>query len=831
MKCKNCDFENADNALDCVKCGSRLAEETIVLDAATRVNVDPLSFAPGEHFGDRYQIIEEIGQGGMGKVFKARDTELDITVALKMIKPHLSVDPQIVARFKRELLLAREILHEHVIRIHDLGEVAGVKYISMNYIQGNSLQEIIQTTGKLTIEKAIDVTRQVCSALAAAHDKNIIHRDLKPQNIMIDKSGKAYVLDFGIARSVTAEPDTTQEGIVLGTPDFMSPEQIKGQKVNASTDIYSLGVIMYEMVMGKLPFVAKSAAELLQKHLMEPPIPPSRIDPQVPLHLEKIILRCLEKKQKDRYQSVQEILREIEQDKTIEVSPVSQFTQPIPSKRETVKESVPFADELENEKIPGRFKYVLRFLVFFILVYIAVSVLSLVNDSSYHGKIEKLQVEYDTYYQTYFPVNKKLWLPAQWETIESNGWNIYKELFPPNTDEEGKLISRKDYLEKEPVKSILGSQEAKDFRTFDYRDAGELNSVISGYGKHFRFDRLLEAVTSTTLDPGIGGKDAQTLFPPLIRRYTDMAVLAVRLDFLEGNFNEGLDKLHRFMVFTMDIFTASTRLSERKVALDGFNKICLEMLPLLLSRDIYPEQLKPRDKDFLHAFGYLKDDPVNWGYNHDAPPVGKDSKLLPDTLQAIEKQINTALNRLTPEEIFYKEYLNLVKKFNGLHRLMGMSKTEYHVFGKFRFWSQLFSANRYFYKKGVLFYEELRKDIAKFKDIHSKNKFAAEYFEEHKADRNIFIAVVTRATNSLNAARTAAKLVPIVIAITRYGQDSKEFLNLKSEALFIDEFTGEKFQVNEDAIVLGNGATLKLDRIGYAEDHKALLQSLKPFVK
>ncbi len=148
MKCKTCNFENPDKAVKCEQCGAKLsaavksganiATETVVLDASTQINVDPLSFAPGERFGERYQIIEEIGQGGMGKVFKAKDTELDIVVALKMIKPQLSSDPDIVSRFKRELLMAREVFHENVIRIHDLGEVGGIKYISMNYIEGNS---------------------------------------------------------------------------------------------------------------------------------------------------------------------------------------------------------------------------------------------------------------------------------------------------------------------------------------------------------------------------------------------------------------------------------------------------------------------------------------------------------------------------------------------------------------------------------------------------------------------------------------------------------------------------------------------------------------------
>ncbi len=263
-------------------------------------------FNPGDLFGSRYQIIEEIGQGGMGKVFKAKDLELDEVVALKMIRPELGSSADMIARFKRELQLAREINHENVIRIHDLGEIDGIKFISMKYIQGQTLTEIIQTTGKLNIEKAIDIAKQICGALETAHGKGIVHRDLKPQNIMLDKTGKVYVMDFGIARSISGTT-LTDAKVMLGTLDFMAPEQLLGKRIDIRTDIWSFGIVFYEMVTGKLPFKKDYPEALAHFILNERPVAPAKLNPQVPKELEKLIMKCLEKKPENRFASAREI--------------------------------------------------------------------------------------------------------------------------------------------------------------------------------------------------------------------------------------------------------------------------------------------------------------------------------------------------------------------------------------------------------------------------------------------------------------------------------------------------------------------------------------------
>jgi serine/threonine protein kinase len=803
MKCNKCNVENPDNTVNCKNCGAVLEEETkpntakametVILDAGTRLNIDPLSFSPGEKFGERYQIIEEIGQGGMGRVFKAKDLELDTIVALKMIKPQLSSDPDIVTRFKRELLLAREILHDHVIRIHDLGEINSVKYISMNYIQGNTLKEILQSTGKLTVEKTIDILNQVCSALIAAHSKGIIHRDLKPQNIMIDKGGTAYVLDFGIARSLHLEQETAEEGVVLGTPDFMSPEQIKGEKADVTTDIYSLGIILYEMVTGKLPFAAKSSTALLHKHLHETPEPPSKLNPQVPLNLERITLKCMEKKKKNRYQSVKEILQDLELDKTIELTPVK------------------MKKKKESRFLKPFFKVALRVFVVLLILYAAVSLSSLVNDSLYKVKIEKLQVEYDTYYKSYFPL-KKEWLPAEWEIKNCNSWDTYLELFPPKTT------------------NPLPGPTAIDFQ---YKTLEKLKQVIANYEQYYHCDRLFEAVKCSELDSYSTGEKTQMLYLPMIRQYMDMIALEARLDFWEGNYEAGLTKLYNFMVFTMDLFAGSTHVEEQEAALLGFNRMCREIIPLLLSGDTNSDLLSPHEIECRVVFGDFKEGLLPFA--DASPPLLETGKIdmnahLPLLLD-VEKLIHSALTRFEPRAVFYKEYLNLVKNYHDIYGSMGMDKTDYHLVGKLKFWNQWFSLNRYFYKEGIEFYQELFEGMKYIRDMHDKSAYINDYFEKHasRGETNRLTGKVPRWTYALNVSRTFAKLVSIIIAINRYGPEAREFLNLKGTDLFINELTGTQFELSGTgeniSILLDKDFKLDLKTINYGEEHQHILQS------
>ena len=314
-RCPQCHYPAAMESRYCPRCGFPLQEKqkTLTYTSPTEKLIDDkLQFSPGESFGLRYRIIEEAGRGGMGRIYKAEDKELGITVALKMIRPEYSSHPRFIQQFKKETLLARSISQENVIRIHDLGEIEDIKFISMDYIKGQSLKELIQASGTLTAETSIKITRQICFALSAAHQKGIVHLDLKPGNIMIDNDGKVFVMDFGVAKSVAAREEGLAGGII-GTPPYISPEHAKREKVDHRADIYSLGIIIFEMLTGKRPFEAKTSSEYIEKHLYTRPPSPSKINPLTPTFLERIILRCLEKDRDKRYQSVKEVLKDLEE--------------------------------------------------------------------------------------------------------------------------------------------------------------------------------------------------------------------------------------------------------------------------------------------------------------------------------------------------------------------------------------------------------------------------------------------------------------------------------------------------------------------------------------
>ena len=307
--CPKCNTKNPDDSIFCAKCGTQIKKTEREPLPTQTIESPQEGLSSGSTFADRYQIIEELGKGGMGKVYKVFDKEVNAKIALKLIKPQIAADKKIIERFRNELKTARDISHKNICRMYDLNKEEGSYYITMEYVSGEDLKSLIRRV-RIDIVTAIKIAKQICEGLAEAHRLGVIHRDLKPSNIMIDKEGSARIMDFGIARSLN-EKGITGAGVMIGTPDYMSPEQAEAKVVDQRSDIYSLGVILYEMVTGRVPFEGDTALSIAMKHKSEAPIDPKEYNTQIPDDLSQLILKCLEKDKKKRLQAAEGLLGEL----------------------------------------------------------------------------------------------------------------------------------------------------------------------------------------------------------------------------------------------------------------------------------------------------------------------------------------------------------------------------------------------------------------------------------------------------------------------------------------------------------------------------------------
>jgi serine/threonine protein kinase/Tfp pilus assembly protein PilF len=309
-KCPNCSGENADTQRFCGECGTPLPPDTHQTQSypeSTKASLaDIVELQTGALFANRYQIIEELGTGGMGRVYRVADRTLGEEIALKLIRPEIAAEKETLARFKMELKLAREVVHKNVARMFDFNEEGRVPYITMEYVRGENLKRLIRKVGRLFAGQAIPIACQICEGLTEAHRLGIVHRDLKPQNIMIDEDGQAKIMDFGLAQLLKAG-EKSESHATPGTPAYVSPEQIKGLPPDARSDLYSLGVLLYEMLTGTLPFKAASAREILLKHQAEVPRDPRELNPGISAGLSQVVMKCLEKDPGARFQSAAEI--------------------------------------------------------------------------------------------------------------------------------------------------------------------------------------------------------------------------------------------------------------------------------------------------------------------------------------------------------------------------------------------------------------------------------------------------------------------------------------------------------------------------------------------
>jgi serine/threonine protein kinase/predicted Zn-dependent protease len=348
VKCPKCHFENPDDTLYCGKCAAPLTSSEDISALPTKTIETPSEkLSRGTTFASRYEIIEELGEGGMGKVYRVEDKKIKEEVALKLIRPEIASDKKTIERFSNELKMARKIAHRNVCKMYDLSEEEGMHFITMEYVPGEDLKSFIRRSRLITAGTAVTIAKQACEGLAEAHRLGVIHRDLKPSNIMIDKDGNARIMDFGIARSLKSK-GITDLGVMIGTPEYMSPEQVEGMEVDQRSDMYSLGVILYEMVTGKIPFSGNTPLSIAMKHKGEKPQDPREVNPQIPEELSQVILKCLEKSREKRYQTAEELLSELSKiDKGI---PTEEKV--IPRRKTSVSKEITVTFNLKKTLIP-----------------------------------------------------------------------------------------------------------------------------------------------------------------------------------------------------------------------------------------------------------------------------------------------------------------------------------------------------------------------------------------------------------------------------------------------------------------------------------------------
>ena len=287
------------------------AAATAIRQAADRPSQGGVeALRPGSVFAGRYEVKEVLGAGGMGIVYRAFDRELAEPVAIKTLRPDsVAGDPVALERFKQEIRLARKITHRNVVRTYDLGEVSGMYYLTMEFVEGTSLKQLIQSRGRLPVPVTLTVGKQLCRALEVAHEQGVIHRDIKPQNIVVEPNGFLKVMDFGIARLANPPKGKglTEAGMAIGTPDYMSPEQLSGLELDPRSDLYSAGVVLFECLTGRVPFEADTPWALIAKHIEEEPPDPRTRNAEVPENLARVVLKAMAKEKERRFQTADEM--------------------------------------------------------------------------------------------------------------------------------------------------------------------------------------------------------------------------------------------------------------------------------------------------------------------------------------------------------------------------------------------------------------------------------------------------------------------------------------------------------------------------------------------
>ncbi|TYO97381.1 Stk1 family PASTA domain-containing Ser/Thr kinase [Desulfallas thermosapovorans] len=300
----------------------------------------------GKMLGNRYEILEKLGGGGMAIVYKSRDTFLNRFVTIKVLRPEFTSDEDFIRRFRREAQAVASLSHPNIVNIHDVGQEDGIHYLVMEYIQGDNLKAIIRKNGQLRPEHAVRIAIQVCEALEHAHENHIVHRDVKPHNILITDDGRAKLTDFGIAMEATSAT-ITRTDTIMGSVHYLSPEQARGETATTKSDIYAVGILLYEMLTGKQPYSGDSPIAVAIKHIQETPQPVDEVNPGVPAELAEVVMRAMEKQPEDRYKSAAELARYLE----LALEDTGQATVVIPADELVAKAAYGAA---KNKTTPGK---------------------------------------------------------------------------------------------------------------------------------------------------------------------------------------------------------------------------------------------------------------------------------------------------------------------------------------------------------------------------------------------------------------------------------------------------------------------------------------------
>lgn len=310
ISCPHCQASNPDDSRFCGNCATPLLPSDSADRPTLELRTPVRGLARGALFAKRYEVIEDLGEGGMGRIYRVLDRTINEEIALKLIRPEVAANPRTIARFSNELKVARKISHKNVCRMYHLGEEAGTHFITMEFVDGEDLKTMLKMTKPFSEKTAVGIARQVCEGLAEAHRHGIVHRDLKPSNVMIDREGNVRILDFGIAKSVEAE-GLTRTGAMIGTPEYMSPEQVIGEEADPRSDIYALGIVLYEMMTGRLPFQGDNPLSIAMHHRTSEAAPPIELNLRISEDLNRIILKCLEKSPDNRYPNAEALKNDL----------------------------------------------------------------------------------------------------------------------------------------------------------------------------------------------------------------------------------------------------------------------------------------------------------------------------------------------------------------------------------------------------------------------------------------------------------------------------------------------------------------------------------------